>query len=721
MWFASVLVIISLLNPAPSFPGGIKLQDLVFVGPEGGEIKDVVCDPSGGRLFAQSYSDLYVRFSGDPAWRRVEPFSNLISFEEFIRDFSSGLIITSSGYIYVINDTVFYSPDLITWTPQRSFENIECFSKEDGADIIYLVERSYTEDAFKVWKTTDGGLNWVNISSLPTSSFYSARLITFAPSNSQIVYLLLGDINGGYDIYYSVDGGANWIFLQNLNVSDIYDMKVNPSNENESFIATFSGLYYATSTTGPWDVNTSALAAGIYIPLDVEFKRRDTIYVSTIFKRGIFKGVRSSITPNLWLFTRIYDQGVVTDIELYDQGIICASFGKGVLVKHITSPSFVEFNDSLSAHVLFGSGRAWNGVYTFVNFGGRVFKTSDGGNTWQALKDFYFMGQTTEVSPADQNFIMVAALDINENHFKGYYLFRTLDGGATWQVCDSSELQNIPTIESINILSADSIVLVLGYFIQDTLSSYMIKRSTSKGYNLTTVLNNLESPSNMAGIDLVALCNNGNILISTDSGASFTITGHSVPPSYDIKVAYNPAQRAFYIGTPYGQLWRYDPITSSFEIIIDIPEGITDVDVDINGRIYILSSSGLWYSVTGTDFSNIPLPPLPFVGIRAVLPNTVLLYSAGRGFYRLSEINIKDITLSNLKIKYMHGKKLLIEGNNLDKATIRVFDATGREVPTDITENIKGKLVNITNKRAGVYILKISTGEESVTKKVVVW
>lgn len=721
MWFVSVLVIISLLNPAPSFQEGLKLQDLVFVGPEGGEILDVVSDSTGDRLFAQSLSDLYVRFSHDSAWKRVERFSNLLSFEGFMRGSSTGLVITSSGYLYVINDTVYYSSDLITWTPQISFENVECFSKEEGSDIIYLVERDTSLNAFKVWKTEDGGLNWFNISILSTFNYSSARMITFATSNSNLVYLILENVQGGYAIYYSQNGGGNWTHLQNVNVSMFFDLEVNPYNSNESFIATSSGLLYSTSATGPWNEYPLASAQGIYVPMDIEFKGQDTIYVSTFLKRGVFKGIRSTISPNLWNFTRVYDQGVVSDIELHSQGTICATFGKGIVTSHIASPSFVEFNDSLCAHLLFGSGHARNGIYTFVNFGGRVFKTSDAGNTWQILKDFYFFGQTTEVSPTDQNFIMVAACHVDETNLKNYYLFRTLDGGATWQSCDSCDLLNVPGINSISILSADSIVLVLGYFPQDTLPSYKIKRSASRGYNLTTVVDYLENPSNLAGIDLIALCDNGNILISTNSGTSFSNTGYSVPPSSDIKVAYNPAQRNFYIGTPSGELWRYDPLTPSFEIIANIPEGVTDIDIDFNGRIYILSRSGIWYSANGTDFINVPLPPLPLLQIRAVSPNTVLLYSGGRGFYRLSEIGLKDFTLDNLKIKYMHGKKLLIEGSNLDKATICVFDITGREVPIEITTNNNGKLVYLANNRAGVYIVRVSTGIESVTRKVVIW
>lgn len=721
MWLLSVMVMISLSTSYPSLQRGLKLPNIQFVGPEGGEIVDVVSDSTGDRLFAQSLCDLYVRFSQDLAWERIERFSNLMSVEEFIRDFSTGLVITSSGYLYIINDTVYYSSDLISWTPQIDFEDVECFSKEEGSNIIYLVERSTFQDAFKVWKTQDGGLNWVNISLLPTSNYSRARIITFAPSNSHLVYLILENVQGGYSIYYSLNGGENWMYLQNLNVLTIFDMKVNPQNSNESFIATFSGLFYSTSATGPWNEYTTALARGIYIPLDIEFKGRDTVYVSTLLKRGIFKGTRSNIIPNQWDFTRIYDRGVVSDIELHSRGMICATFGKGVLISYITSQSFVEFNDSLCAHWLFGSGHARNGVYTFVNFGGRVFKTSDAGDTWQILQDFYILGQTTEVSPTDQNFIMVAALDVNETNLKGYYLFRTLDGGATWQACDSSDLQNVPTIKSINILSADSIVLILGNFTQDTLTSYMIKRSTSRGYNLITVVDYLENPSNLAGTDLIALCDNGNVLISTDSGSSFSNTGYSVTPSSDIKVAYNPAQGNFYIGTSSGELWRYDPVTLDFEIITNIPEGVTDIDIDFNGRIYILSHSGIWFSANGTDFINVPLPPLLLVGIRAVSPNTVLLYSAGRGFYRLSEIGLKDFTLDNLKIKYMYGKKLLIEGSNLDKATIFVFDITGRKVPIEITGNVNGKLLNFANNKAGVYIVRVSSGSESATKKVVIW
>jgi Uncharacterized protein related to plant photosystem II stability/assembly factor len=99
-----------------------------------------------------------------------------------------------------------------------------------------------------VWKSTDGGANWINVSdgSFKTGSVGS---IAVAPSDSNIVYVGMGEetvrgnVSSGDGVYRSPDGGKTW---KNVGLSDtqqISRVRVNPKDPNTVYVAAIGHVW----------------------------------------------------------------------------------------------------------------------------------------------------------------------------------------------------------------------------------------------------------------------------------------------------------------------------------------------------------------------------------------------------------------------------------------------------------------------------------------------
>lgn len=118
-----------------------------------------------------------------------------------------------------------------------------------------------------VWKTTDAGHNWINISDgfFATGSIGSIRV---APSNPDIVWVGTGsdgirsNVIVGRGIYRSLDAGKTWKFLGLRDVGQIAAIVVNPTNPDIALVAAqglpFSdsqdrGVYRTTNGGQSWE------------------------------------------------------------------------------------------------------------------------------------------------------------------------------------------------------------------------------------------------------------------------------------------------------------------------------------------------------------------------------------------------------------------------------------------------------------------------------------
>ena len=106
-----------------------------------------------------------------------------------------------------------------------------------------------------VWKTTDAGHKWVNTSDgqIPVGSIGA---IAVAESNPDIVYVGTGsskirsNVSIGRGIWKSIDGAKTWQFIGLRDVGQIATVRINPANPDEVFVASTGNPFKNTRDRG---------------------------------------------------------------------------------------------------------------------------------------------------------------------------------------------------------------------------------------------------------------------------------------------------------------------------------------------------------------------------------------------------------------------------------------------------------------------------------------
>ncbi len=108
-----------------------------------------------------------------------------------------------------------------------------------NSNIVYA--GGYADNNPALYKTTDGGENWSDVSS-GLSGYVKALAIN--PDNTDIVYAGTGD-----GVFKSTNSGANWTGSGLTNVNDLL---IDPNATNMIYAATDSGVYISITGGGDW-------------------------------------------------------------------------------------------------------------------------------------------------------------------------------------------------------------------------------------------------------------------------------------------------------------------------------------------------------------------------------------------------------------------------------------------------------------------------------------
>jgi photosystem II stability/assembly factor-like uncharacterized protein len=231
-----------------------------------------------------------------------------------------------------------------------------------------------------LWKTTDSGQNWENVS----DGFFgtsSVGAIAVSPSNPDIVYVgmgersIRGNISYGDGMYKSTDAGKTWTHIGLRDSQMIARVRVHPTNPDIVYVAALGHIF------GPNE------------------------------ERGVFKSTDGGATWSRILFES--NRAGAVDLSM----------------------------DAKNPDVLYAATwEAWRTPYT-LNSGGpgsKLWKTTDAGKTWTDLSRNPGMPTGTlgkigvSVSPADPNrvYALVEALEGG--------LFVSDDAGATWRLVNDN-------------------------------------------------------------------------------------------------------------------------------------------------------------------------------------------------------------------------------------------------------------------------------------------
>ncbi|WP_080241278.1 WD40/YVTN/BNR-like repeat-containing protein [Spirosoma rigui] len=275
-----------------------------------------------------------------------------------------------------------------------------------------------------VWKTTDGGANWVMISD---STFKSSSVgaITVAPSDPNIIYVGMGEadirsnIANGDGIYKSTDAGNTWKHV-GLKLADaVSSIEVHPTNPDVAYVAALGnpfapnkerGVFRTTDGGKTWKpiLTKNDSTGAVVVKLD---PNNPSIVYASMWQAYRNSYTMSSGGPGCGLFKSTDGGDTWTNLST-KPGMPKGMLGKiGITVSPANS----------------------NRLYAMVeNAKGGLYRSDDAGESWQLINEdknlwqrpWYYMMLAAD--PMDENGLIV----LNVNAMKSY------DGGKTFKTIE---------------------------------------------------------------------------------------------------------------------------------------------------------------------------------------------------------------------------------------------------------------------------------------------
>jgi len=482
-----------------------------------------------------------------------------------------------------------------------------------------------------IWKTTDGGDNWTELSNgLPSGENIGRIGIDISTSNPNILYAFYDqhiDSNQNYSflgIFKSINGGESW---QQTNDNSIIDMnsrfgwyfgqiRIDPNNSNQVFAM---GVDLVKTEDGG---NSWEAIAGYWNTDEIHVDHHAMLFDSE---------------GNLW---------IGNDGGLY----VSDNFGESW--DHINNIPLTQFyaieidnqnpyriyggtQDNNTIRTLTGSLDDWNdilggdGFYTIVNpensniiyaeyQWGNLYRSNDGGNSMQYIGSEWAEDRTNWSSPFVINYNNPSNL-----YFGTYRVWKTINGGDSWFAI-SNDLTN-----------------------GDDGSSY---------HTITTIaISKLNSNYILVGTD------DGNIHLTINGGLDWENISQAIPQRWVTRVAFDPHNEMKIYATLSGFRWDEENshVFSSNDLgqnwnnissnLPDLPVNCIVLDPEIPNNIYIGTDSGIFVSFdSGNQWQSFSynMPKVPITDLKIHNPTRKLVsgtYGLSAFSFDLNQLNLGDI------------------------------------------------------------------------------
>jgi photosystem II stability/assembly factor-like uncharacterized protein len=208
----------------------------------------------------------------------------------------------NAGRLYIGNENVVRSTNggqnwtALGFMPGSTSSEISALAVSNtNTLVLYAARRVRYEFAVPgaVFKTTNGGTSWTNVTAgLPDSLYYTG--IEISETNANEVWICMAGFSNGNKVYRSTNAGLSWTNVSyNLPNIPVNCIKQIPGTSNWA-VATDIGLYVLSGSATTW-VNNSFGLPNVILS-DIEFNPAiNKAYVST-FGRGIWETPLSVLT-----------------------------------------------------------------------------------------------------------------------------------------------------------------------------------------------------------------------------------------------------------------------------------------------------------------------------------------------------------------------------------------------------------------------------------------
>ncbi|MCX7862026.1 MAG: T9SS type A sorting domain-containing protein, partial [Bacteroidales bacterium] len=472
-----------------------------------------------------------------------------------------------------------------------------------------------------IYKTTDGGNNWVKLTNgLPNEEMGRIGL-AIAPSNPQVLYAFI-DMVPEARVYKSIDGGNSWTRCLDSDLADVNSnfgwyfgqIRVDPNNENRIYVMGVD-LYRSDDGGNSW-----IQLAGYYNMDMIHVDHHAMTFIGNTILNGNDGGlyVSNDLGEN-WEKINNLPITQFYDIEIdyiYPERIYGGT------------------QDNFSIGTVTGNVDDWiaflggDGFYTVVDYTnsnviymeyqwGNLHKTTDWGFNMYDISTYWENDRTNWSSP-----YVIHPTNPQILYFGTYRLWKTEDAGETWfPISNDLTLGNDGsswhTISTIAISSINPNILVIG-------------------------------------------TDDGKVHVSTDGGLSYQDRSNGLPNRWITRVVCDPNQSnriyatvsGFRWDEPYPHVFRSDNLGITWTPVSgnlpNIPVNTMVVD-PLNGNLFVGTDAGVFFSSNGGQtWSGVSgnIGNVPVVSMKIHAPTRKLVV----GTYGLSAWGIDLGTFTNENI-----------------------------------------------------------------------
>lgn len=142
----------------------------------------------------------------------------------------------------------------------------------------------YVGRASQMWKTSDGGTNW----SSPGGPGSNTAMVKVSPTSPETIYAVRQNFSSGNKVYKSTNGGTTWTNISgNLPNIPANCIAIHDDGEETIYVGMDVGVYYRNNSTSDWVLYNTDLP-NVQIS-EIEIKEQtNEIYIAT-YGRGVWK------------------------------------------------------------------------------------------------------------------------------------------------------------------------------------------------------------------------------------------------------------------------------------------------------------------------------------------------------------------------------------------------------------------------------------------------
>ncbi len=281
-----------------------------------------------------------------------------------------------------------------------------------------------------VWKTTDAGTSWANIS----DGFFecgSVGAVAVAPSDPNVLYVGTGsadprgNVSAGCGIYKSTDAGSTWGFSGLPDAGQIGKIEIHPQDPDVAYVAVLGNLFGASETRG------------VYRTLNGGQSWEQVHYVSP--KTGAIDLVLDPSNPRI-LYAAMWtaERKPWTFIDGSEEGGVWKSTNGGDSWSKLEGLPNGQLGRIGLAVSPVNSQRLWVLLEAKEEQKGGLYRSEDGGKTFQRINREHELRQRawyyTRVfaHPIEENTLFVVNVDLH----------KSIDGGKTFDRINTPHSDN---------------------------------------------------------------------------------------------------------------------------------------------------------------------------------------------------------------------------------------------------------------------------------------